>query len=302
MADRELAYRIVDAFTSRKFAGNPAAVVLNAADLDDELMLRIAAEFNLSETVFILPPESGSEADLKLRWFTPQMEVGMCGHATLAAVYALIEVGLLPARNSAEPGSIRIATRSGVLHVLVDEQQVVWLDLVDPVLRPAHPLPEDILSALRVDHSLVVDSPGAALTQDGDLLLFIRDTTSLNDLRPDFAKLAEVCARSRIRGVCVASTVTLDPAIHVQSRFFAPAAGVNEDPVTGSVHGPLAAHLMATGHVPALGDLAALRCVQGRPGDRAGLVQVFVQRQKQDQYAVRIGGPCVTTAAGVLYC
>ena len=118
-------YYVVDAFSTGPFTGNPAAVVCDAAGLDDDTMRRIAAEFNLSETTFFLPPKishSDPEVDLsvRIRWFTPTVEVDMCGHATVAGVHALVESGRLPTPTSEASCVVRIETKSGVLTAYVE--------------------------------------------------------------------------------------------------------------------------------------------------------------------------------------
>ena len=99
----------------------------------------------------------------------------------------------------------------------------------------------------------------------------------------------------------LATIKTLTPSIHVQSRFFAPAAGVDEDPVTGSVHGPLAAYVVQQGFVPMHDDLAGLTCVQSRAGGRGGLLNALVQKQGENEYAVRIGGRTFVSMTGSLH-
>jgi len=296
----ELNYRLVDAFTQQRFQGNAAAVVLDAAGLTAEQMQRIALEMNQSETAFVLPVEPSTDFDLEIRWFTPVHEERMCGHATIATVHALAEAGRLPAALPPVCEPVRIKTVGGALTAMIDEERVVWLDLVDPVLTPMPGLPPVLLEHLGIRADSIDGRLKAAKTQDSDLILFVKDIVALNGLRPAFRELGDLCRRERIRGVCVATTATVTPSVTVQSRFFAPVAGIDEDPVTGSVHGPLAAHLVASGRVPMIENLAALRCVQSSGTGRAGLVRVFVQRQGENRWAARIGGSCVTSCAGVL--
>jgi len=273
-------------------------------------MKAIAAEFNLSETAFVLPA-AGTPAGntFHLRWFTPTVEVSMCGHATVAAVHALVESGRWRELGLADPtsgsASWHVDTLGGELTAFVEripgttDNCIFWLDLVDPVLSPAPGGLEGLHTALGLEEADRHVMAGPVRSQDDDLLVLVPDVARLNDARPDFAKLDAWCQATGIRGVCMATTETLSPAIHVQSRFFAPAAGVNEDPVTGSVHGPLAAWLVRLG-IGAVGDgLTALSCVQGIPGRRCGLVHALVQMQ-ENGYAVRIGGQAVTTMRGTL--
>lgn len=309
MAKRQ--YVVVDAFTSDRWAGNPASVVLDAAGLSDMTMRAIAAEFNLSETAFVLPASGTPGGNtFHLRWFTPTAEVSMCGHATVAAVHALVESGRWRELGLADPtsgtASWQVRTLGGELTAFVErvpgptDQCMIWLDLVDPVLSQSPTRLEGLHAALGLEETDRHVKAGPVRSQDDDLLLLVPNVAALNACRPDFAKLNAWCQVAGVRGVCVATTETLTPAIHVQSRFFAPAAGVNEDPVTGSVHGPLAAWLVSLG-VGAVGDdgLTALSCVQGIPDRRCGMVHALVQMQEK-RYAVRIGGQAVTTMHGTL--
>jgi PhzF family phenazine biosynthesis protein len=207
----------VDAFSGRPFAGNPAAVCLTDAPADEEWMQRVAGEMNLSETAFLHPREDG----WGLRWFTPRVEVALCGHATLASAHVLWEEGRLPADAEA-----RFHTASGVLTAA---RQGEWISMDFPA-NPAEETeaPEGLEEAL-----------GARLGYVGrsryDLLVEVETEEVLRALRPDFGLLAGIDAR----GVIV-TTQGADVRYDFLSRFFAPRAGVDEDPVTGSAHCVLA--------------------------------------------------------------
>ncbi|MEK6797531.1 MAG: PhzF family phenazine biosynthesis protein [Planctomycetota bacterium] len=304
-------YYVVDAFSTGPFTGNPAAVVCDAAGLDDDTMRRIAAEFNLSETTFFLPPKishSDPEVDLsvRIRWFTPTVEVDMCGHATVAGVHALVESGRLPTPTSEASCVVRIETKSGVLTAYVEHfpgashNRIIWLELRPPRLEPVRVDLPGFASALGLlPGDLDAELPPST-TQDHDLLLFARDISCVNGAQPDFAVLARLLRAERCRGLCLATTRTLTPSITVQSRFFAPTVGINEDPVTGSVHGPLAAYLARLGQIPRHDGVSALRCVQGTPGGRAGLLYAIVRETDSGDLVVRVGGHACTTMIGRL--
>jgi len=310
-------YFVVDAFANEPFTGNPAGVILDAQGLDDAQTQAIAAEFNFSETAFILPPtEPEAAADgqidgppalrVRFRWFTPAAEVKMCGHATLAGVHALVESGRLQLPDGADSISVRIETRSGLLTAYVEplpikrHKRMIWLDMIDPTLTPRPLAPSDLAAAIGLAPDAVVESLPITQTQDQDLLVFVRDFQILNEAKPDFSNLAALLTRHRLRGLCLATVRTLTPSVNVHSRFFAPTVGVDEDPVTGSVHGPLAAYLVKHGLVPLHNGLAGLTCTQAKPGGRAGLIHALVQPQGDDVFAVRIGGQAVTTMRGTL--
>ena len=317
-------YYVVDAFTSQRYAGNPAAVVLDAEGLDDAQMQAIAAEFNLSETTFVLPPEAmqreiagGSSAEnagakargsalVRFRWFTPSCEVDMCGHATIAGLHTLVESGRVAHAGHETSTIVRIETKSGLLTGFIEsipganEERMLWLELIKPRLND-HAIPVTALAeVLGLGTDAFETSLPPARTQDRDLLVFVKNFMVLNDARPDFGGLAELLNGQGLRGLGLATVHTLTPSVHVQSRFFAPNVGINEDPVTGSIHGPLAAYLVAHGLVPTRDGMAGLSCVQAKAGGRAGLVQALVQTEVDGSYNVRIGGQAVTTMHGTL--
>ncbi|QLH20214.1 PhzF family phenazine biosynthesis protein [Streptomyces sp. Rer75] len=219
--------RIVDAFTDRPFAGNPAGVVLLDTDAfpDDTWLQDVAAEVNLSETAFAHPLPEGAEADWALRWLTPATEVSMCGHATLATAHVLRTTG-------AATGTVRFATLSGVLSAAGDPDGTITLDF------PTAPLTEVTVA------DEVTDALGATVLsardtgpQVGDLLVELADEKSVRALTPDLAALGRLVKRA-----VIATALPEDPASghDFVSRVFAPGVGIDEDPVTGSAHTALA--------------------------------------------------------------
>ncbi len=310
-------YYVIDAFTNNAFDGNPAAVILHAESLTDEQMLTIAAEFNLSETTFITkvqpnPHLDNSEkedetAKLRFRWCTPTTEVDMCGHATLAGVHALIESDQLPAPTL--DGSVRllIDTRCGTLIAHIEtlpntpNRHTIWLDLISPTIQKIS-LPEnDLAQYLNMPTDAYNRDLPPALTQDRDAIVFVKDFSILNDIKPDFKQLTALLEKHDLRGLSVATIATLTPSIHVQSRFFAPTCGIIEDPVTGSVHGPLGVYLVEHGVITMQDNVAGMQCTQGIPGGRTGLVWVLVRSDPSGSLSVRIGGQAVTTMRGSLF-
>jgi predicted PhzF superfamily epimerase YddE/YHI9 len=215
--------RIVDAFTDRPFGGNPAGVlILDRGEFPAaEWMQAVAAEVNLSETAFLHPLPVGGEADYALRWFTPAVEVALCGHATLATAHAL-----------AQPGTVRFATRSGVLTATAGADGSYTLDFPTSPLTelPLDPELADLLGAEIV--SLHHTGPAT-----DDYLVELESEATIRELLPDLAGMA----RLSHRGVVVtARAAAADTGYDFVSRFFGAAAGVPEDPVTGSAHTALA--------------------------------------------------------------
>lgn len=215
----------VDAFTGVPYGGNPAAVCLlpaTGAPRDGHWMQQVAAEMNVSETAFV-EPRSGTEYGL--RWFTPTTEVDLCGHATLAAAHVLGETGLQPAPR------LSFHTRSGVLTTERDGEGI-RMDFPAEPPEPAEP-PAPLAAALGC-------TPLWSGRNRFDHLVRVADAATVRELRPDFAVLRTVPAR----GVIVTAPGD-GGGVDFVSRFFAPASGVDEDPVTGSAHCCLAPYWSA---------------------------------------------------------
>jgi len=320
----ERRFFIIDAFTDQRFAGNAAAVVLDAEGLDDRLMQAVAAEFNLSETTFILPPSPPGDADaskggaraaracgaidssIRFRWFTPTVEATMCGHATIAGVHAMIESQMTPpAAFDNEGAPLLIQTRAGVLTAFVESMpagngRAIWLELIPPTLTPLQRSLGKLVEYLKLSNDVFEPAVPPTQTQDRDAIVFVKDVFALNSAKPDFALLGQWLGQRVLRGLCLATTATLTPAVSVQSRFFGPPVGIDEDPVTGSVHGPLAVLLVKHGLVPMHDGSAGMMCLQGKAGGRAGVVWALVRCRANHEYSVRIGGQTVTTMRGTL--
>jgi PhzF family phenazine biosynthesis protein len=203
----------VDAFTSQPFAGNPAGVCLLPEARDDGWMLAVAREMNLSETAFLRPEGDG----FRLRWFTPAVEVDLCGHATLASAHVLWQEGIIAATATA-----RFETRSGQLFA-GRRGELIELDFPAQPEQPAKP-PAHLLEALGVEALYVGRNRS-------DILVLVESEAVVRAMRPDIARLRS----EDVRGVIVTARAAT-PGYDFVSRFFAPAVGVDEDPVTGSAH------------------------------------------------------------------
>jgi PhzF family phenazine biosynthesis protein len=255
---------VADAFTDRPFAGNPAAVCPLPGPAGEEWMRRVAVEMNLSETAFLSP-----EGDAwRLRWFTPAVEVDLCGHATLASAHILWETGLLARDRPA-----RFLTRSGLL-AATPSGDLIEMDFP---ARPATPCaaPDGLADALGT-------SPVSIGANGMDYLVELADEAAVRGLRPDFGKLQHL----PVRGVIVTARASA-PGPDFVSRFFAPGAGINEDPVTGSAHcalGPFWA-----------GRLGRVDMVGYQASARGGTVRVGVRGDR-----VLLAGRAVTVWRGEL--
>ncbi len=254
----------VDAFTDTPFRGNPAAVCLLAAPASEEWMQAVAREMNLSETAFLHPVDDG----YRLRWFTPTVEVDLCGHATLASAHVLwqdrhLDPGL-PARFHTTSGLLT-ATRSGE-----------WIELDFPATPAIEVEPPSVLpAALGIPARWVGRS-------EFDYLVEVGSEAEVRALQPDLGALAAL----PVRGVMVTSRA--DPGtFDFVSRFFAPASGIGEDPVTGSAHCALGPYWSER--------LGRSSLVAYQASARGGVVRVRVEGER-----VKLGGQAVTTMRGAL--
>lgn len=252
----------VDAFTDRAFSGNPAAVCWLDGEAEPAWMQAVAAEMNLAETAFVRRVGEGHE----LRWFTPTVEVDLCGHATLATAHALWEAGLA---SAVEP--LRFSTRSGVLTCVRSGE---WIELDFPATpASACAAPEGLLAALGVRAEFVGRSRF-------DYLVVLESERAVREVSPEFRRLREVPTR----GVIVTGP-SADARYDFVSRFFAPAVGVDEDPVCGSAHCCLTPYWAAR---LGKGELRA-RQVSARGGEL---------RVRDNGERVVLGGKAVTVLRG----
>jgi predicted PhzF superfamily epimerase YddE/YHI9 len=254
----------VDAFTSRPFVGNPAAVCVLASNQPETWMRDVAREMNLSETAFLVHQGEG----YNLRWFTPAVEVDLCGHATLASAHVLWEDEHLPRGAQA-----RFHTRSGLL---LADRRADWIELDFPatLAAPAEP-PPDLLPALGMKANFV------GLNRF-DYLVEVESEQQVRSLAPDFSMLRKL----GVRGVIVTARSTSGEFDFV-SRFFAPGSGVDEDPVTGSAHCALGPHWCR--------QLGKREFIAYQASARGGVVRVRVNGDR-----VILGGQAVTVLRGEL--
>jgi PhzF family phenazine biosynthesis protein len=263
----------IDAFSEQPFGGNPAAVCLLSAPAEATWMQALAAEMNLSETAFLVRQGDG----FSLRWFTPILETDLCGHATLASAHALWEQGLVDAG-----ATIRFQTRSGEL-TASRRDGLIWLDLPVWAAEPT-PLPPSVLAALGVSPIWTgIAGPGDnPASVQRNYLVILENARAVRQAHPDFAALRAATASGAI-----VSSRGEDSSYHFISRYFAPGAGIDEDPVTGSAHctlGPYWADQLG------MANLAAYQA-----SARGGEIWVRVRDDR-----VRVGGKAVTVVRGSL--
>jgi PhzF family phenazine biosynthesis protein len=262
-----MAIRIVqvDAFTDKPFTGNPAAVCVLQTAPSEQWMRDVAREMNLSETAFLVPQNGG----YNLRWLTPEVEVELCGHATVASAHVLWQDGHLPEGQQA-----RFHTRSGLLTA---DRRGDWIELDFPakVATPAE-APPDLLTALGVTSARFIGKNAF------DYLVEIESEPMLRSLSPDHSTLRKL----PVRGIIVTAQSST-PEFDFVSRFFAPGSGIDEDPVTGSAHSALGPYWA--------GVLGKTEFLAYQASARGGVVKVRVEGDR-----VKLGGQAVTVMTGEL--
>lgn len=282
---------IVDAFTRIPFTGNPAGVVTRADGLSDEQMQAIARELRQTETCFVMP---GTDAgvDYHLRWFTPTVEVDLCGHATVAAYTCLAAEGRV--RFGKEPAHLRHATRKGVLSVWVEgkhrEARNVSMSAGVASLRRAPDDPAEVARAVGLNPaSLDPELPLVADEANQRVIVPVRRLADLLNLVPDTAGMIGCGRTAPYRRFTLVCRETLDPRLRMHLRHFAPANGIAEDPVTGTAHAVVAVYLEWLGLQPP-GDRVRYEGEQGHAMRRPGSVTVELLRDGGAVVDVRIGG------------
>ncbi len=255
----------VDAFTNVPFAGNPAAVCVLPTPRSEDWLRNVAREMNLSETAFLTP----RDGEYDLRWLTPAVEVDLCGHATVASAHVLWEDGHLPAGKQA-----RFHTRSGLLTA---DRRGDWIELDFPVkiATPAEP-PAELLPALGVT------SAQAVAKNVFDYLVELESEEQVRALTPDHSLLRKI----PVRGV-IATARSSSPEFDFVSRFFAPGAGVDEDPVTGSAHTALGPYWGA--------KLGKTEMTAFQASARGGVVRIRLNGDR-----IILGGQAVTVMQAAL--
>lgn len=254
----------VDAFTDKPFGGNPAAVCILPTPREEVWMAAVAREMNLSETAYLVPQDGG----FNLRWFTPTVEVALCGHATLASAHVLWETGRLTPHEQA-----RFHTKSGLLTA---DRRGDWIELDFPaVVESRADAPPGLAEALGV-------RPVYVGQNKFDYLVEVDSEETVRKLAPDFTALKKVGAR----GIAVSSRAATAPYDFV-SRFFAPGSGIDEDPATGSSHCCLGPYWAKR--------LGKTEFLAYQASARGGVIRVSVRGDR-----VKLGGQAVTVLRGEL--
>ena len=274
----------IDAFTDKPFSGNPAGVTFADGLTADEMQL-IAKEMNLAETAFL---GKSNKADYHLRWFTPAVEVELCGHATIASLHFLNENKLLN-----EGQEITFDTRSGVLKCRFENGKY-FMQIPIYSVKEFTEGKDEILSSLGIDKKDLNENVPLLLAENAYLYINIKSLKALHELKPDYKELKKLNSKGK-ECVVVYTLDTVDRGSFAHSRFFAPYYGIDEDPVTGSMNGPLMQVLIKAGFIKGGGKELNYTFEQGDVLGRRGRVGVRYSSTKKELY---ISGNAVTMLKG----
>ncbi|UGQ27390.1 PhzF family phenazine biosynthesis protein [Acinetobacter calcoaceticus] len=284
-----VAFKQVDVFTSQAFKGNPVAVIMDASTLTSEQMQAIANWTNLSETTFVLPA-TDSQADYQVRIFTPQNELPFAGHPTIGTAHALLEAGLITAKE----GKLVQQCGAGLVALTVSELNHISFELPQPKITPLDTTQTQKLAEIL---KCQIDTQwNAALVDVGARWVVLQavNAEAVLATEPDFAALKQHDLEMKVGGATVYGFYeNNDEQKHIEVRSFAPSIGINEDPVCGSGNGSVASFIRYHGILPAQND--QVMSSQGRVLGRDGQLQLNLYQDK-----ILVGGTAVTCIDGTI--
>jgi PhzF family phenazine biosynthesis protein len=280
----------IDAFTKERFSGNPAGVVVNADGLTEIQMQQIAKELNNSETAFLFSSDD-NDSDGLIRYFTPKSEVPICGHATIAAMYAkAIEYNLDSCilRYKTKVGTLpfEIIKENGDYQIIMTQGKFELSPTFDATTI------QQILSALGLDYDDTDERCPVQIASTGHskVMIGIKSREKLNDLSPNYSSLTELSKQINCNGYFVFTFDSDDDNILTHGRMFAPAIGINEDPVTGNANGPLGGYLIQHKIVDFKNNLFEFNGKQGEKIERPGIINVSVGIKNDLPSLIKIKG------------
>ena len=292
----EIKIKQIDAFTSIPFGGNPAGVVTNADNLSDELKQKIAREMNLSETAFI---SKSDKADFKVQFFTPNAEVDLCGHATIASFHALHEEGSLDVGK-------RIfyqETKAGVLPVelcQINGDDIYMMTQAVPRFEELGSGKDEIASMFGLKPDDILDLPILKVSTGIWWLVFgVKNLDKLMKIAPNIMAIKEFSRKHKLVGIIPFCMETMDPGCHYHIRAFAPYVGVDEDPVCGTCNGCVTSY-MALQNLIQFEKETDLVGEEGNEVKRPGKVYVHVEKQDGQVSEVKVGGSAFTVLLGTM--
>ncbi len=290
-----LIYRLyqIDSFTKEKFTGNPAGVITNADGLTEYEMQKIARELNNSETAFIFSSNS-NEYDIQIRYFTPTNEVPICGHATIAAHYArAIENSLNTSRIYQKTGAgilpVDIIKEDNDYKIIMTQGKIEFGSIIDGINK------DKLLKALKLKNEDLLENCKIQIVSTGHskVMIGINNIDKLHSLKPDYSILSNLSDIIECNGYYVFTMDPEDNDILSHGRMFAPAIGINEDPVTGNANGPLGAYLVHHNLVKHNNSVFEFKAKQGEAINRSGVIKVEVKIKDNEPTEVKVLGNAV---------
>lgn len=272
----------VNAFTELIHGGNPAGVVTNPPQLTEEQMKYISKKLVVSETAFVFP---SSKADFKVRFFSPEIEVNLCGHATIATFFTMAKEGTFPQKK--EKVSITQETKAGILPVDVyfkdSTCEKVMMTQARPVLKDIQLTMEEIAKSLNIKRNEIDESLPKQIVSTGlfTLPVCIKSFDTLQAMKPNFNHIKKICIKNELGSFHVFTFETIEKTSTYHARNFAPCYSINEDPVTGTANGAVSSYLVKNGIIKEKKLVCEQGDIIGRPG------RVFVEIEND---VVRVGG------------
>lgn len=283
----------IDSFTKERFTGNPAGVITNADGLTDYEMQKIARELNNSETAFIFSSDS-NDYDVHIRFFTPTNEVPICGHATIAAHYArAVENGLNTSRIYHKTGAgilpVDIINENEDYKIVMTQGKIEFGDIIDGINK------EELLGALNIKDSDLLENYEIQIVSTGHskVMIGVKKFETLNALHPNYDALSKLSKIIKCNGYYVFTVDSENNDILIHGRMFAPAIGINEDPVTGNANGPLGAYLVHHSLVNHNNSLFKFKAKQGEAINQSGTIEVEVKIEDKEPVEVKVSGSAV---------
>lgn len=272
----------INAFTDSDNGGNPAGLVLNSPNLTDKQMAYVTRTINVSETAFVFPSK---KADFKNVFFTPNMEVDLCGHATIATFFIMAKLGLIKGNNKI---TLTQETKTGVLPVDIHFSskgivEKVMMHQAKPILKDISIDISKIADSLKVSTKIIDDSMPHQIVSTGlfTLPICITSFNDLKNIKPDFGKIKQLCNKIGVGSFHLFTFDTLESNSVYHARVFCPLYAVNEDPVTGTSNGAVCSYLVKNRIV----DKGKIVCEQGDIIGRPGRIMVEI-----DDDLVKVGG------------
>lgn len=283
----------IDSFTKEKFKGNPAGVVVNADGLKDSEMQQIARELNNSETAFLFPPDS-DDCDGVIRYFSPTIEVPICGHATIAAMYAKA------LEDNLDSCVLKMKTKIGILPFEIIKKEDDYQVLMTQGRFELSPTFDDdtekrMVAALGLDYDDIDTRCPIQIASTGHskVMIGIKSREKLNNLAPKYNDLAQLSTQINCNGYFVFTFDSDNEDILTYGRMFAPSIGINEDPVTGNANGPLGGYLIQNNIVTYKNNEFEFNGRQGEKINRLGTITVKVLIENDQPAMIQIKGDAV---------